>query len=266
MKQTKTKRYIACGDFQGEAHVFRSILPFVRDYRPDVFIIGGDFLDFDAISSFNRHKRTSIGLNSVLKDTKREIMLGREMLREVRAAVGPKCEVVFLVGNHEERLEKFFLEYPQLFNEFTTLDGALELTKSGIKVVEQGGFYRLGKLYFMHGEKYGSDVFTKGAALKCRKSVRLFHHHTNQSYMITSELDGDDKIEVKACGCMCGMSPSFMKGSQNRWINSFFCGYVLPSGDYQDFTISVFKGHMIGPDGKVYGGYEKGNKEHARKY
>lgn len=260
------QKYIAMGDFQGEKHVLDDALEFIRDFKPEVFVIGGDFLDFDAISCFNRHKRNTIGLNAVLKETKKEILLGRTMLDEVRKAVGPKCKIVFLVGNHEERLEKFFFEYPQLFPDYTTLEGALELKKRNIELVEQGGYYKLGKLYFMHGEKYGSDVFTKGAAMKCRKSVRLFHHHTNQSYMITSELDGDDKIEVKACGCMCGMSPSFMKGMQNRWINSFFCGYVLPDGDYQDFTISVFKGRIIAPNGKVYGGHAKRDKKHGGKY
>lgn len=261
----RTTRYIACGDFQGEDYVFNQIVPFVRDFRPDVFIIGGDFLDFDAISCFNRHKRTSIGLNEVLRQTRDEIKLGRRMLSEIRKAVGDKCKIVFLVGNHEERLENFFLEYPQMFSEYTTLEGALQFKERNIEMVERGDFYRLGKLYFMHGEKYGSDFFTKGAAMKCRKNVRLFHHHTNQSYMITSELDGDDKIEVKSCGCLCGMAPSYLKGAQNRWINSFFCGYVLPDGNFQDFTLQVFKGRLIGPDGKVYGRVGE-NKNNAGKY
>lgn len=261
----KVERYIACGDFQGEKHVLEAIVQFVRDFAPDTFVIGGDFLDFDAISCFNRHKRTSVGLNSVLRETRKEIELGRRMLDSIRAAVGPKCKILFLMGNHEERLANFFLEYPQMFSEYTTLEGALQLKERGIQFVSQGGFYRIGKLYFMHGEKYGSDVFAKGAAMKCRKNVRLFHHHTNQSYMITSELDGDDKIEVKSCGCMCGMAPSFMNGSQNRWINSFFAGYVLPDGNYQDFTLSVLNGRMIGLDGKVYGRVVKGGKN-AGKY
>ena len=258
-------RYIAMGDMQGEAGVLGDSLEFIRDFKPEAFIVGGDFLDFDAICSFNRHKRVSKGLNSVLRETRDEIMVGRKMLDDIRAAVGPKCEIVFMVGNHEERLESFFDEYPQLFTEYTTLEGALELKKRGIKLIEQGGFYRLGKLYFMHGEKYGSDLFTKNAALKCRKNVRLFHHHTNQSYMITSELDGNDKIEVKSCGCMCGMAPSYLKGQQNRWINSFFAGYVLPSGDYQDFTISMFNGKFIGLDGKVYGGNKRRPAADGRK-
>ncbi len=256
----KPVRYIACGDFQGERHVLDKIVPFLRDFKPDIFILGGDFLDFDAISCFSTHKRNAVGLNSVLSDTRKEIELGRSMLDAIREAVGPKCRIVFLMGNHEERLEKFFFEYPQLFNDYTTLEGALELKKRKIELVEQGGFVKVGKLYFMHGEKYGSDNFTKNAAMKCRKNVRLFHHHTNQSYMITSELDKDEKIEVKSCGCMCGMSPSYLKGQQNRWINSFFFGYVLPDGGFQDFTLNIVNGRMIGPDGKVYGGH-KGKPE-----
>lgn len=259
-------KYIAMGDFQGEKHVLDDSLAFIRDFRPDVFVLGGDFLDFDAISCFNGHKRNAIGINAVLRDTKREILLGRAMLDEIRKAVGPKCKIVFLVGNHEERLEKFFFEYPQLFSDYTTLEGALELKKRNIELIEQGGFFKLGKLYFLHGEKYGSDNFTKAAAMKCRKNLRLFHHHTNQSYMITNELDTNEKVETKSCGCMCGMSPSFMKGSQNRWINSFFCGYVLPDGNYQDFTLSVFDGVIIGLDGKVYGGHKKRAKKHGGKY
>jgi len=52
----------------------------------DVLVVGGDMLDFDAISCFNRHKRNSVGLNKVLRDTRDEIVVGRNIL---------DCQLVF---------------------------------------------------------------------------------------------------------------------------------------------------------------------------
>ena len=253
MSDAKLKKYIAFGDLQAEGQALEKLLPYIEDFKPDEIVIGGDFVDLDAISQYSAHKRRSRGIADVLKETKAELDWGKKTLGMIRKAAGPRCKITFIIGNHEDRLQEFFFEYPQMANGLCGIEESLGLKGLGINAIQLGGNHRIGKVYFMHGEGYNGDLFTKNAAGKCRKNVRLFHHHTNQSYMITSELDGDDKIEVKSVGCMCGMAPSYLKGQQNRWINSFLVGYVFPDGNFQDFTVNIINGRFVAPNGKVYG-------------
>jgi len=248
----KISRFVAFGDVHSEPKYVRAILPFIREFRPDFLIIGGDFVDLETISRFNKHRRGLIGIDKCLKDIKAEIATCNSILDEIDVAAGEDCRKVLILGNHEERLDKFYCEYPQYHDEGVEIQSELMLQKRGYKVVGHGGFYKLGKLYFIHGEGYGGDHYTKSISLRCRRNIRTFHHHTNQTYTITSPLDSGDICEVKSIGCMCDRAPSYLRGTTNRWINSFGCGYVKSNGDFQDYVVNIVGMSFIAPNGKLY--------------
>ena len=230
-----------------DVHSFDSIkldgfLKFVKHFKPDVLINGGDFLDFNQISKYTAKKRHN-NINETIKSIRKEFAWGRKTLDRVDSASGNKCNKVYIIGNHEERLNLFNLEYPQY--DSLSLDGELGLSKRGYKVIEWKKFYKLGHLYFGHGDGFTGKYYTKNIADEYRKNVRVGHMHTNQENSITSPLCKDEIYTVKGIGCLCNKCPEYVKRGTNRWINSFLYGYVLPNGDFQDFTVNIIKGKFI---------------------
>lgn len=214
--------------------------------------ICGDFLDFKEISEYDRHKRNYIGARALARKVEAELEWGNGVL-DVMDMELPFTEKVFIKGNHDWRYDKYSTyEQAQFKPEDRRLENRLGLRERGWRFIDLGGHYRAGKLYLMHGEKINGDLFTKTAAMKLRKNVRLWHHHTNQSYCITSPLDGREIVEVKSVGCLCDRDPIYLKGLTNRWINSFLVAHILPNGNFQDFTVNIINSRFITPDGKIY--------------
>jgi len=238
------KKFIAFGDVHGENKYLKIVLDFSKKIKPDYIIISGDLLDFQAISKYDLHKRNVIGINECIRETQKEIKWANSVLDDIDKTF-PKSKKVFIQGNHDVRYNKFYTyDYPQKEN--NKIKDALKLDNRGWEYIDIGGYFKLGKLYFMHGEKFQGDLFAKQAAIKLRKNVRLWHNHTNQSYTITSPLDSKDIIECKSVGCLCGKDPVYLKGMTNRWINSFLFGYIdEKSGLFQDFTINIIKNKII---------------------
>jgi len=243
-------RYIAFADIHSDERYINLLIRFIKKTKPHYVIIGGDLLDLYAISRFNTHKRHSRGIDWCINETNRELRIANRILDKIDRAAA-KSKKIFLMGNHEERLDKFYLEYPQIEGKKAGVKQKLKLIERGYIFIPAGKWYKLGKLYFIHGDGYQNDIFTKKVAVNCRKNIRLFHNHTNQSYMITSPIDDNDKTEIKSAGCLCTNDPEYMKGIQNRWINSFFFGYILKNGNFQDFTINIIEGKIITPMGDI---------------
>ena len=243
------KKFIAIADVHGETKYINKLYSFIKDFNPDYFIINGDLCDFSVISEYERHKRNAIGINTVINTTLKEIECCKQIIKTIEKNLPKVCKKIFIEGNHDARYEKFFTyDYPQ--KDKKDLLSALEM--NNWQFIKLGGFYKLGKLYFMHGEKFNGDFYTKAACMKLRKNVRLGHHHTNQSYMITTPLDSTDITECKAFGCLCEKDPVYLKGITNRWINSFLAGYIYNDEKYQDFIVNIINGKFVAPNGKIY--------------
>jgi predicted phosphodiesterase len=251
-KNQEYKTVIAIGDIHSENKFIDRVIPYIADISPDYLIIAGDLFDFSSISSYDCHKRNYIGLKELANDVEREIAWGNQKLDALDKAA-PIAEKVFILGNHDIRYNKYATyEQAQFKDEDRLIQNRLRIKHRGWKCVDSGGYYKVGKLYFLHGEQINGDVFTKGAANRLRKNVRLWHHHTNQSYCITSPLNSRDQVEVKAIGCLCEKDPVYMRGITNRWINSFLVAHVLPDGTFQDYTINIIGNKFISLDGKLY--------------
>jgi UDP-2,3-diacylglucosamine pyrophosphatase LpxH len=84
------------------------VLDAFEDVGIDRLIINGDLLDFINI---NLHGPKHPDVISTLED---EIIEGREFLEELRARF-PDIHIVFLFGNHEDRLDRFILKHAKPF-------------------------------------------------------------------------------------------------------------------------------------------------------
>lgn len=243
------KKFIAISDIHSETKYIKLLYKFFQDFNPDYFIINGDSCDFDSISSYNSHKIGAVGYDQVISDTKKEIEICKSIINNIHK-YSKRSHKIFIEGNHDDRYNDFFRYNIPNGNNFIPLKHSLGMDEW--EYINLGRFKKIGKLYFMHGEKFNGDAFVKTCCLKMRKNIRLGHHHTNQTYMITSPLDSKDIVECKSIGCLCSKDPHYLKGITNRWINSFLVGYLYDNGNYQDFTINIIKDKFIAPNGKLY--------------
>ena len=224
-----------------------SMLQFAVDFKPDVFILGGDILDCGVISHHNHGKPGQTEGLKLLADAKE---LQAAVLSPIDA-IKPK-QKVFIVGNHEAWLS-------QLTDQMPTLEGIVDLESllqlKSWKVVPQGGQYDLGKLTFLHGDTVtGGEHVAKQAVINYERSVRFGHYHTFQTYTKTAPSEYKNGKTAVAVPCLCHKTPKYGKGKPNRWMQGFQFGYVGEGGCYNDYTAIIVDGKFIAPNGKAYKG------------
>ena len=76
------------------------LLDFIYREKPNRIIADGDILDCYAISRFDKDAKRKIDLQDELDQT-------FLFLRDVREAAGKDCEIIYVEGNHEARMERY---------------------------------------------------------------------------------------------------------------------------------------------------------------
>lgn len=228
-----------------------SALEFIEDFKPDTIILGGDQLDCGCISHWNADKplyREKLRLKTELDGFYSNVLVP---LQESSCS-----ELVWLKGNHEVWIDQFIEKHPQL-------QGMLEpetyfsLRDVGWEVKEQGEFFKLGKLHFVHG-----DVILNGRTTvvnpakylvdQTRVSIRAGHIHTYYAYTDINGLDSSDYHTGVTIPCLSNLNPTFLKNKPTRIVNGFNYGYVYPNGNFNDFVVIINNGKFV-VDGKMYG-------------
>lgn len=214
---------------------------FASDFRPHHVIWGGDNLDCAAISHHNKNNARAIEGLRIQEDAAgfREY---REAIAETMAPGG--AEVLF-EGNHEDWLN-------DLVDKFPGLEGLLDLPtlvglpQEGI-FVPQGGTYRLGKLWFLHGDvfKGGGSNVAKKAVEAYGRSVRFGHFHRFEAFTKHAAVDAQDTKTGMAVPCLCTRGPGYGKGAPNQWSQGFLYGWVNKDGTFHDVPVIMVNGHFV---------------------
>lgn len=109
-------------------------------YKPDVLMVMGDFADFQAVSRYTKDPEAPSFMEEVLK--------ARLCLDRVDAI--PAKRKVFLLGNHEQRLETFIKERAVELYGMVSASEVLELEKRGYEVYPYQDVVTIGKVGFVH--------------------------------------------------------------------------------------------------------------------
>jgi hypothetical protein len=223
-------------------------LAFIQDFQPDHCILGGDILDCGAISHHNHGKPGATEGLKLIADAKE---CASNLIKPLEAAT--KHRLVYHIGNHEDWLGDLADKVPALEG-MLDIDRILGLGKRW-EVVEQGGFTKLGKLVFIHGDQIRSGGVhpAKAAVEAYEKNVRLGHFHTYQVFTKTAEVadNGHTGIVVP---CLCKKNPKYNEGAPSKWMQGFEWGYVDPkTGIFADHITVIVNGQFI-VHGKKYGG------------
>ena len=247
--ETRTLRGIAGYDLHFPHHhkkLWKNVLRFCADFKPDVFLLGGDNLNIDALDHW-------------ALDSKRFRKLeGKRLTREYRGfndrILAPLGEVldeetrrIILLGNHEQWVEHYIDKHPQL-------EGFLEVRRNldldGWEVYDYGLCAKVGKLYFHHGEYFNKHSAAKTVEVFGRNMV-FGHGHTSQTFTAVSPVDAEAHAATQL-PCMCSRNPHYRRNKSNAWVNGFGVFHIREDESFNLYPVIAVDGEFTAPDGKVY--------------
>jgi hypothetical protein len=228
-----------------------SIMTFLGDYKPDVLILGGDALDAGPFSHWNERKLTLLRKERPPQEMYSDFV--NDMLIPMRRAVGDNCYIVYMLGNHEDWVRQAIEADPRG-------EGYWEVEKNVGGIPDQiipyidpniPPHFTLGKLHFAHG--YCTNMYhARKVSDDYNKSVRYGHVHDVQTHTHRTAVDVRDFHIARSCGCLCDLSPTFMKNRPNRWVHAFQVGEVLQDGAFADEVPIIIDGKFKA-GGRWYG-------------
>ena len=163
-------------------------LEYVKKYKPDVYIINGDMLDFYSLSKFDKNPERK-------DDVQAELDKGNEYLNRLVRVLPKRCDKYYLKGNHETRLQKYLWQDGGAMDSLRALklENLLYLRDKGIRLVDashdywkdDSGHLKIGDVLVAHGDnrlngfslsKY-SGYSAKNTMLSMMSSIAMGHGH-----------------------------------------------------------------------------------------
>ena len=236
----------------------RAVLKFLEDFQPDEVNLIGDAMNMDAVDHWLKDKGNLRALEG------KRIISGyswfdQDVLQKIEE-VAPQAHKVYMGGNHEEWINIVVDREPSLEG-LVEPEIVLNLRERGWEwipyLVRKGssvtrGMKQYGKLLVFHGEFTNKYHAAKTADMFSRSSA-YGHTHDVQSYTKVTVDDHRGYHTAQSIGCLCEMSPAFMRGRQNRWVNAFGILYVRPDGMYNLYVPHIIRGQFTFA-GKTYSG------------
>lgn len=217
-------------------------LKFLRDFQPHIILHGGDQLDLDCIAHWNRGKPRLLEnkrLGNVYDDY--------NYLLDGQEKVLKHCdELVMLEGNHDYWIEDLLDENPVLEG-MLEIPRGLRLKSRGYKWIEQRKHYKIGKVYFLHGDfkrGYLPSYHAKAIAQIYGRSVIYGHFHTNQVYSAVTPFD-EHPYQCTSIGCMSNVNPIWQRNAASAWVNAFAVIFILPDGNFSAQIINVVNDQFV---------------------
>lgn len=195
----KSPTVLIIGDIHYPLHDSKAVqaaYDFGKCLKPDVLVVGGDLVDFAAISRFLHNPREVPSLQ-------REMDGGRALLSLFS---GLAKERIFVGGNHEERLEKFLLRNAPQLLELRCLDLREALGMKAWTYVPYPAFWKCGRLIVHHGVSYNGTTNAKNLAKFDGHSVAQGHSH-RLSQTFHRSLHG--QVSAVEWGCLCDLNPHY---------------------------------------------------------
>lgn len=270
--ESKIVKHMALYDVHVPRNInLQPVIDFARDYQPDYFIIGGDFLNLEWASHWNEAVFKHIGFEKLSKMLSQEIAAGKEVLKEFNEVLPKNCKKFYIPGNHEEWLFWASLAYPEIAGGLSLgvsdmsfksdisqikkqvlsnlLTKLLETDKIGMKILPYEKELNIGKITYIHGHQAGNL-----AAMKRNypaRNVVAGHTHTHEvTTLHNSGVEGRAHQYV-IVPCLCHLSPGYLKNASTRWLNGFWVADVLPNGLFDGKVIKVLDGKIV-YNGKIY--------------
>lgn len=206
-----------------------------KSIQPDGIDIIGDLIDCYTISRFDKNPRRKHNIQD-------EITGAIAFLTRIRKAC-PNADIRFSEGNHENRLERMLWSTAKHLAPLhcLTIEKLLELKSLDIRYYDPKAPYKIGRLYFLHGDVGRKQNFSKSAggrnadaiARAIGGSVICGHSHQMGYSAFRS---WERNLEGYEIGCICAYDLEYVIGVppwQQGWASIDF----ITSGAYHvDFV------------------------------
>ena len=227
-----------------DSKALKVALDFMKDFKPDHIILGGDILDCGCISHHNHGKPGAVEGFRLMGDDKELQAALIKPVEQLKAKT-----LTYICGNHEDWVQDLVEQIPALEG-IVDIKSLLNLGEKW-KVVGVGEAHQLGKLVFIHGDQIKGGVHSAKYAVDAfQRNVFFGHHHTYQVYTQVSALDLHGHTGV-AVPCLCKKNPKYGGGSPNRWMQGFVFGYINPDKTFNYYVVVIIDGKAT-INGKTY--------------
>ncbi len=204
----------------------------------DTLLLNGDVVDFYQGSRFTRFP-TKSGI-------KKELDMAKQFLGWLRGKF-PDIEIVWKLGNHEERWYSYIAERaPEVFeicsNVWFDVVGAKDY---GVTMIGDQAKIYAGKLLILHGHELGRGTATpvnpaRTLGLRALESGLIGHfHRTSENSMHT--ISGNS-IVTASTGCLCYLHPDYAR--VNQWDHGFAVVTVETGGLYTRELKKIVNGRV----------------------
>lgn len=232
--------------FEPDTHIehvdrlaFACFLDYISWYQPDVFMIGGDFLNASGLSHWGPE---DLQPQRIVP----ELIKGRNALKAISDLTQKASTRIFLEGNHEDWINQAMMGMPQLFDGLDelgidlSLNSLLELEKHGYDLHKVNTFVKIGDAHFTHGI-YSCDNHAKKHLDKLKANIYYGHLHDGKSWHDTS-LSGT--VEAMSLFCLCRLDAKFLKGKPNNWGHGFGQFEFFRDGSYSRIAHRIENGRL----------------------
>ena len=201
-------------------------LEWLSEHKPTMLLIGGDFFDFYGLSRFMKDPDK--------RSPAEEIRIGVELLKALFTALQPK-NVIFKMGNHDERFEHFLWQKMGEMSGLQDLEELKEITlenilrkrlghKFPLDFVGEKRIIKAGNLNIAHGHEFPSGIsspvnIARGLYMRAKADAICGHHHRSSNH-VEQDINGH-MITTWSVGCLCDLHPLYMP------INSWNHGVAL---------------------------------------
>jgi len=201
-------------------------LEWLSEHKPSMLLIGGDFFDFYGLSRFIKDPDK--------RSPAEEIRIGVELLKALFTALQPK-NVIFKMGNHDERFEHFLWQKMGEMSGLQDLEELKEITlenilrkrlghKFPLDFVGEKRIIKAGNLNIAHGHEFPSGIsspvnIARGLYMRAKADAICGHHHRSSNH-VEQDINGH-MITTWSVGCLCDLHPLYMP------INSWNHGVAL---------------------------------------
>jgi predicted MPP superfamily phosphohydrolase len=198
------------------------VFRFIHDFKPDVVVLGGDMHDWTAASHWIANQSLSLDGKTIMKSYDE---LHKYLLLPLKEAMPKGCKVVFLPGNHEDWLSQT-IQLSRNGLGYWELENNIDTKNFNMTILPINTPYRVNEnLCYIHGI-YTNEFHAKKTVQAYHTSVFYGHTHDVQTHLQISPIDIDRFYKGQSCGCLCSLSPSYLKNKPNKWVNGFHFGYV----------------------------------------
>ena len=185
------------------------MLAYAKVYKPSIFVINGDLVDFYSMSKFDKNPE-----HYRIND---ELDIAKDYLSKIKRVIGSRTKYYLLEGNHEVRLQKYLWKNKELMGiRELEVQNLLGLKDYGFEFVgadpdywkSTSGTLKLGDVVIMHGDKrLNGGSYSKYAGYSAKNTVystmqNIIMGHTHRLAIINFSGYNKNLVGVEG-GCLC---------------------------------------------------------------